>query len=590
MAKQIQDMPLKTGVSGNEDILIQDSGVTKRVKASEFMNNVDLDDYYNKTEVDALLNNVDLDDYYNKTEVDALLNSTETIFSPDMPQSYIQQCLDNGGSFRFTSGTYAIDVETTGTGFTLASGTNIVMDDGVVFEMGASSRDGYQMMYLSDIENVTISGYATFKGDRYTHTTTTGEWGHCFKIEGCKNITLEKITIKEFWGDGIYLGETANFQNENITFRNVLNEDNRRQGISVITCDGLTIDDCVCKNINGINPQAGVDIEPNNTGNIIKNVNINNLRTYQCKGSGLCFSVARIGEGSDVSITVNNHYDYKSTISLLAFNDASVKVQGLITVNDSYYDMEGVNNCISIVATTSLAPKILLNRPRIYMDSTVNNTSSSPSKNAIAIWQPYDSTGTIGNVDIVEPYLFGAGRTEGFIYVRHDYYKDNVEKIHVINPRKDVTAGAASINFQISDYLNDIFVDMANSNNFNLTINYDCGLMNHMQRKYILSSSATANRSVGIAYAPYGYECEFQNDSSTRNLSVYVASDGFKIVVPPLGYAKLKHIGNGNWEVLHKNFDLPTGCDNPTIVVLSQTEYDALGTVDANTLYFIEEE
>ena len=33
MAKYVKDMPLKTGVNGNEDILIQDNdGVTKRIK------------------------------------------------------------------------------------------------------------------------------------------------------------------------------------------------------------------------------------------------------------------------------------------------------------------------------------------------------------------------------------------------------------------------------------------------------------------------------------------------------------------------------------------------------------------------------
>ena len=61
MAKQIQDMPLKTGVSGNEDILIQDNGVTKRIKASELMDEsttVDLSGYYTKTEVDDLLDDV----------------------------------------------------------------------------------------------------------------------------------------------------------------------------------------------------------------------------------------------------------------------------------------------------------------------------------------------------------------------------------------------------------------------------------------------------------------------------------------------------------------------------------------------------
>ena len=61
MAKQIKDMPLKTGVSGNEDILIQDNGVTKRIKASELMDEsttVDLSGYYTKTEVDDLLDDI----------------------------------------------------------------------------------------------------------------------------------------------------------------------------------------------------------------------------------------------------------------------------------------------------------------------------------------------------------------------------------------------------------------------------------------------------------------------------------------------------------------------------------------------------
>ena len=84
MAKQIQDMPLKTGVSGNEDILIQDNGVTKRIKASELMDEsttVDLSEYYTKTEVDDLLDDskpVDLSGYYTKTEVDDLLDGIPT--------------------------------------------------------------------------------------------------------------------------------------------------------------------------------------------------------------------------------------------------------------------------------------------------------------------------------------------------------------------------------------------------------------------------------------------------------------------------------------------------------------------------------
>ena len=58
VTKQIKDFPLKVGATGAEDILIQDNGVTKRVKASEFLGasgSADLSDYYNKQETSNLL-------------------------------------------------------------------------------------------------------------------------------------------------------------------------------------------------------------------------------------------------------------------------------------------------------------------------------------------------------------------------------------------------------------------------------------------------------------------------------------------------------------------------------------------------------
>ena len=83
--KQIKNFNLKTGVSGKEDLLIQDSdGVTKRIKASEFLNvNIDLALYYTKEEVDTLLNNkADIshthNEYVTDSELDAKRLATET--------------------------------------------------------------------------------------------------------------------------------------------------------------------------------------------------------------------------------------------------------------------------------------------------------------------------------------------------------------------------------------------------------------------------------------------------------------------------------------------------------------------------------
>ena len=76
--KQIKDFDLKESIDGEEDLLIQDSdGVTKRIKTSKLMNNLDLSNYYTKAEVDDLLADTDLSidmaDYYDKATIDNLL-------------------------------------------------------------------------------------------------------------------------------------------------------------------------------------------------------------------------------------------------------------------------------------------------------------------------------------------------------------------------------------------------------------------------------------------------------------------------------------------------------------------------------------
>ena len=78
MPKQIKDFDLKENIDGLEDLLIQDSdGLTKRIKASKLMDEIDLSNYYTRAEVNDLLSNIDMSiamaDYYNKEAIDNLL-------------------------------------------------------------------------------------------------------------------------------------------------------------------------------------------------------------------------------------------------------------------------------------------------------------------------------------------------------------------------------------------------------------------------------------------------------------------------------------------------------------------------------------
>ena len=83
-SKQIKDFSLKTGVSGQEDILVQDNGVTKRIKSNELIDTVDLTGYATETYVqnkiaEASLSGgeVDLSGYATKDDLNTKADKTE---------------------------------------------------------------------------------------------------------------------------------------------------------------------------------------------------------------------------------------------------------------------------------------------------------------------------------------------------------------------------------------------------------------------------------------------------------------------------------------------------------------------------------
>ena len=83
-SKQIKDFSLKTGVSGQEDILIQDNGVTKRIKSRELMDTVDLTGYATK---DELNNKADISSIPTKTS--QLTNDSGYMTS--VPSEYVTE-------------------------------------------------------------------------------------------------------------------------------------------------------------------------------------------------------------------------------------------------------------------------------------------------------------------------------------------------------------------------------------------------------------------------------------------------------------------------------------------------------------------
>jgi len=173
-----------------------------------------------------------------------------------------------------------------------------------------------KLFYIKDLENVNIIGNgATIKMDKSFFDS--GEWAHTIAIYDSKSILIKDLILKESGGDGLYIGSYMNSQSSsgslNITVDNVIFDGHARNGIGVIDVDSLNVKNCVFKNT-GINnlgilaingPFAGIDIEPNNTSQLARNIVIENSRFIKNKYRGLSISLK--GD-PNVSIDVNNNY------------------------------------------------------------------------------------------------------------------------------------------------------------------------------------------------------------------------------------------------------------------------------------------
>jgi hypothetical protein len=193
-------------------------------------------------------------------------------------QAAITQVAGSGGTVLVPAGTYMVDATKS---LQLGSNMTFKMDAGAILKVITNGADSYNVLYVNGKTNVNIVG-GTIQGDRASHTSTSGEWGMGVNVSNSSNVVVEKITVRDLWGDGVYIG----YASKNTTFCSVIADNNRRQGMSIVSVSGVVVKDSTFKNTNGANPMAGIDIEPNEN-DIAENITITNSLFTGNKNSGL---------------------------------------------------------------------------------------------------------------------------------------------------------------------------------------------------------------------------------------------------------------------------------------------------------------
>lgn len=161
----------------------------------------------------------------------------------------------------------------------------------VIFEPGAElvARRGAfkgkddRLLTLVDVTNVTLVGngatlrmWASDYADPKAYEKS--EHRHALALYGCANVTIKGLNLVASGGDGIYIGASkpGNAPCRDIVIRSCVCDENRRQGISVISAENLLIEDCILKNTHGTAPKDGIDFEPNKPFNRFVNCRVRN--------------------------------------------------------------------------------------------------------------------------------------------------------------------------------------------------------------------------------------------------------------------------------------------------------------------------
>ncbi len=201
----------------------------------------------------------------------------------------------------------------------IPSNTKLVFDSNVIVQATDDlKQDHANFEVLFRIENANnINIQANNALFRMNKSAYSGEHNHIFMINGSSKVLINKARANNSGGDGFYIGAYKSNKKlcEDITITNSVADNNRRQGVSVISAKNLLIDHCVFKNTSGTSPQSGLDIEPNKYSDILENIVIKNCKSQENAGRGFMFAISSFDSRSKaVSINVENCQAYDNYV------------------------------------------------------------------------------------------------------------------------------------------------------------------------------------------------------------------------------------------------------------------------------------
>lgn len=197
-------------------------------------------------------------------------------------------------------GTFNIDATKS---LNLRTGIGLVVSVGATLQAIPNNHSFSSVVTIANAHDVSLTINGSIVGDRNTHLVRSGEWGMGVSVLGSHNVSIYgsgKVT--QCWGDGIYVQDAKNVIVSGLTC-----DGNRRQGMSVISVDGLKVLKCIFSNTKGTDPQSGLDMEPDDATQFIRNVEIAYCQFIDNAGAGILFGFGRVPRGNLQNVNVHDN-------------------------------------------------------------------------------------------------------------------------------------------------------------------------------------------------------------------------------------------------------------------------------------------
>lgn len=222
-------------------------------------------------------------------------------------------------------GNYQVTAYTDGDACVSVGSNTAVFFDGLI-ELVPNAFKNYDIVLLTG-ENIILKGAGTIKGDKHLHAGQEGEWGMGVNIENAHNVSIVGLTIKDCWGDCVYVGAGST----NVRIEKCKLDHGRRQGISITSANGVIIKDCVITNVAGTSPEFAIDIEPNRNC-VVDNVVIDKVTSQNCQGG---FKATVYAENARVGTVVirNCHVSSDEHFALRFVNCNKIVLEKCIILN-----------------------------------------------------------------------------------------------------------------------------------------------------------------------------------------------------------------------------------------------------------------